>query len=100
MTTDADFLRAFLESPDDDDLRLIFADWLDDHDDLRGELMRLQILVSRRDGDEKSIRNKEQRLRDLLRHQVPGWVAPLRGRVEHCLFSRGMLHLWADAPAL
>jgi uncharacterized protein (TIGR02996 family) len=100
MTTDSDFLRAFLESPEDDDLRLVFADWLDDHGDLRGELMRLQVLLGRRDGDENLRRQQEKRLRELLDHHAPVWVEPLRKRIEQCCFSRGMLHLWADATLL
>src|SRR4051794_28377170 len=39
------FLAAITESPDDDTPRLIFADWLDDHDDPLGEFIRLQIAL-------------------------------------------------------
>jgi uncharacterized protein (TIGR02996 family) len=45
MTADSGFLQAMLEEPGDLDLRLIFADWLDEQDDAesaaRGELLRL-----------------------------------------------------------
>src|SRR5947209_3246706 len=34
------FLQAIRESPADDDLRLVFADWLEDQGDPRGQLMR------------------------------------------------------------
>jgi uncharacterized protein (TIGR02996 family) len=38
------FLRAILESPEDDTTRLVFADWLDDNGELeRAEFIRLQI---------------------------------------------------------
>jgi carbon storage regulator CsrA len=36
------FLQAILEDPADDSVRLIFADWLDDQGDPRGELIRAQ----------------------------------------------------------
>lgn len=35
MTQDEAFLSAIAESPDDDALRLIYADWLQDHGDPR-----------------------------------------------------------------
>jgi uncharacterized protein (TIGR02996 family) len=45
MSSDNGFLQAMLKEPEDLDLRLIFADWLDEQDDAemssRGELLRL-----------------------------------------------------------
>ena len=37
------FLRAIRANPDDDVSRLVFADWLDEHDDPQGEFVRLQL---------------------------------------------------------
>lgn len=37
------FLRAIRANPDDDTLRLVFADWLDEHDDPLGEFVRVQV---------------------------------------------------------
>ncbi len=37
------FLRAIRANPDDDTTRLVFADWLDEHDDPLGEFVRVQI---------------------------------------------------------
>lgn len=37
------FLRAIRANPDDDTVRLVFADWLDEHDDPLGEFIRVQI---------------------------------------------------------
>ncbi len=37
------FLNAIIDEPDDDALRLIYADWLDDHDEPeRAEFIRAQ----------------------------------------------------------
>jgi uncharacterized protein (TIGR02996 family) len=36
------FLQAILDDPDDNSVRLIFADWLDDHGDPRGDIIRAQ----------------------------------------------------------
>jgi uncharacterized protein (TIGR02996 family) len=41
------FLQAIVEEPDDDTLRLIFADWLDERNDLRGDFIRAQCEVAR-----------------------------------------------------
>jgi uncharacterized protein (TIGR02996 family) len=40
------FLRAIVENPDDDTPRLVFADWLDEHDDPRGEFIRVQCQLA------------------------------------------------------
>mgnify|MGYP002624303558 CR=1 FL=1 len=40
MTPEESFLRSILDSPDDDDIVLIFADWLEDEDDPRANLLR------------------------------------------------------------
>src|SRR5262249_5185798 len=41
MSQEQAFLRAMLASPDDLDLRQVFADWLQEQGDPRGELLRL-----------------------------------------------------------
>jgi uncharacterized protein (TIGR02996 family) len=43
---DAAFLRAILENPDSDAPRLIYADWLDEQGDTRGEFIRLQCRLA------------------------------------------------------
>jgi uncharacterized protein (TIGR02996 family) len=44
MTTHDDLLRAILREPDDDDLRLVYADWLEEYGDpVRAEFIRVQI---------------------------------------------------------
>src|SRR5262245_29377146 len=43
MADDTRFLQAILAAPDDDDLRLVYADWLEDRGDVRGEYLRLQV---------------------------------------------------------
>ncbi len=46
--THAPFLRAIIAAPDDDLPRLIFADWLDEHDDgERAEFIRVQCELAR-----------------------------------------------------
>jgi uncharacterized protein (TIGR02996 family) len=45
--TEASFVRALCDDPDDDATLLVFADWLDDQDDPSAELLRIQQELSR-----------------------------------------------------
>jgi uncharacterized protein (TIGR02996 family) len=42
MDEDAGFLQALLAAPEDDALRLVYADWLEERGDPRGEYLRCQ----------------------------------------------------------
>jgi uncharacterized protein (TIGR02996 family) len=41
MSNDEGFLRAIQKNPEDDAFRLVYADWLEERGDLRGEYLRL-----------------------------------------------------------
>jgi uncharacterized protein (TIGR02996 family) len=45
MTDDSTFLRALLTSPNDNDLRLIYADWLEERGDPRAPFLRLEVAL-------------------------------------------------------
>lgn len=48
QATNAAFLAAIRNAPDDDAPRLVYADWLDDHDDSeRAEFIRVQVKLAR-----------------------------------------------------
>ncbi len=48
MSGEEALLQAIHDSPDDDLLRLVHADWLDDHDQPgRAELVRVQVELAR-----------------------------------------------------
>jgi uncharacterized protein (TIGR02996 family) len=47
MTPDEAFLQAVVESPDDDAPRLVYADWLEERGDPRGEFIRVQCRLAR-----------------------------------------------------
>ena len=42
MSDEAGFLRAIQENPEDGDARLVYADWLQERGDIRGEYLRLE----------------------------------------------------------
>lgn len=43
MTDDEAFIRAIVDNPGDDTTRLVYADWLDERDDPRGDYMRAEV---------------------------------------------------------
>jgi uncharacterized protein (TIGR02996 family) len=46
MTQDEAFLQAIIENPDDESLRLVYADYLDEQCDQRGEFIRVQCALA------------------------------------------------------
>jgi uncharacterized protein (TIGR02996 family) len=48
MSDDEAFIRAIVDAPGDDAPRLIYADWLDERGDARGEYLRAEVASARR----------------------------------------------------
>jgi uncharacterized protein (TIGR02996 family) len=79
MSDRAAFLRAIREAPHDETLRLVFADWLEEHRDPLGEFVRvhcaLEALPDRfAGGRAEELRQREEEL--LHEHQAE-WLGPL-----------------------
>jgi uncharacterized protein (TIGR02996 family) len=94
-THDQAFLADIVANPADDTPRLVYADWLTDHDQgHRAEFIRLQCRLATLDADDPEHLPLEQREADLLeifgqswRPALPAWA---RGGYSHRL-SRGFL---------
>ncbi len=71
----SDFLREIIASPDDDVPRLVYADWLDDQDDPRGEFIRVQFELARLPKDDPSRERLRVREAELLHAHEQSWVA-------------------------
>lgn len=69
--TDADWLAAVAAAPDDPLVRLMYADWLDDCGDPRGELLRLDVELFARPDDGRLY----DRLRELAAKADVVWRA-------------------------
>jgi uncharacterized protein (TIGR02996 family) len=70
-------LSAVCEEPENDDPRLVFADWLEDHDQPeRAEFIRVQITLARSADrpDAKALRARESAL---LKEHEEAWTRPL-----------------------
>src|SRR5262245_19216170 len=99
MSKAASFLDAILADPDDDAVRLIYADWLEEQGDDAGvpaaqeyaECIRLQIELSRIQPGDKKPAKKERRERSFLRKYARKWFLPPRGWKigEHVKVRRG-----------
>ncbi|MGZ3451413.1 MAG: TIGR02996 domain-containing protein [Polyangiales bacterium] len=83
---ESDFLRAIVAAPDDDGPRLVYADWLMDRGDPRGELIQLQCKIARlasgdEDADDTSTRRLKLRVAKLLKTHGDAWKSPLAALV-------------------
>src|SRR5438093_1094848 len=94
------FLRAIAEDPEDDAPRLVFADWLEEQGDPRGEFMRLQVHLARLPENDHRRAVLEERERELLDRHAVDWLGPLHEQLRDWRFVRGLLTLEADAEAL
>jgi uncharacterized protein (TIGR02996 family) len=83
--TEAEHLEAIAGAPDDDDPRLVYADWLLERGDPRGELIQLQCRRRRQSPSPTAV-GRERELLD--RHE---WLGPLRPFVRSSRFLRGFL---------
>src|SRR5688572_20050324 len=92
MASDDDFLRAILEDPGDDSLRLVYADWLEERGDPRGEFIRVQVELARMADDDPGRPDLEWRERELLQDHGDQWRAPLPAWAHRgCQFRRGFV---------
>ncbi len=72
------FLRAICEHPDDDGPRLVYADWLDERGDPKGEFIRVQCALEHlQEGDHRRAGLKAREAELLATHRAE-WEAPLR----------------------
>jgi uncharacterized protein (TIGR02996 family) len=76
MTSDEGFLQAILAAPDDDMVRLVYADWLEEHGDpARAEFIRVQIELARIEEDDPRRPYLHYRERSLERDYHAQWRA-------------------------
>jgi uncharacterized protein (TIGR02996 family) len=94
------FLAAIHAAPDDDTPRLVFADWLEEHEDARGEMIRLSCRQATLPFDAPEARELQERLTpwDVGGAMFAAWLdyddelaCGVRGPV------RGLLQVWIGA---
>jgi uncharacterized protein (TIGR02996 family) len=97
MSHDDAFLASIIEAPDDDTPRLIYADWLEERDDPRGEFIRVQCELARlrksKDGPRRAA--LKARGRELFSGQQDAWVEALVRQFDRVPW---LAHLGQPAP--
>jgi uncharacterized protein (TIGR02996 family) len=84
--------RAILDRPEDDALRLIYADWLEEHGDAeRAEFIRTQVELALPGQDSPRRRALARRARELLEDHQDLWTARLRTFLHDWQFCRGFV---------
>jgi uncharacterized protein (TIGR02996 family) len=97
--TEEDFLEALRQSPQDDDLRLVFSDWLEDQDDGRAGFLRLQVQRRHR-GAGADLGDILRQQDELLRKSRSGWLAPLKEYNAFVSRGNGLLGVVMTAEQL
>src|SRR5215470_11482605 len=100
MSPDEAFRRDILANPDDDAVRLIYADWLDEHGDRdRADFIRVQCRLAQLEDIDAEKIDLEDRAAELLaiheghwRNEIPPAV---RGKVA---FARGFVEKFRTSP--
>src|SRR5262245_34246812 len=95
----AAFLQSIRLDPDNDSLRMAFADWLDARGDPQGEFIRLQCQLARLPDFDSRASPLQQREQTLLSEYQQAWLGPLSEVDIQPKFRRGLLDSAAlDAP--
>jgi uncharacterized protein (TIGR02996 family) len=83
MTDDATFLQALQADPQNNTIRLAYADWLEEHGDRRAEFLRVEAALIQQPESEP-LRRRIYELRRLIDRD---WQAAVdRTKIENCLF--------------
>src|SRR5262245_211484 len=101
MSTATSLIRAIRDNPDDDTVRLVYADFVEEEGDTaRGEFIRVQVALSRMPAGDPARRSLEDREHELLaEHEghLLGVDCNADGLVEW-EFHRGFVHEIAATP--
>jgi uncharacterized protein (TIGR02996 family) len=94
MPDETAFWLAIAADPDDDRPRLVYADWLEEQGDPRGEFVRVQIELARSDGADDRRTQLRWREAALLAEHRADWLGPWRHeRPDRWAFHRGVLEV-------
>jgi uncharacterized protein (TIGR02996 family) len=91
MGDEAAFMQAIVADPTDDSPRLVYADWLEERGDLRGEFLRIQTMLARMPKKDKryaSLRKRLKELRSAIDSEWLAWFNTLRYRTAFAALAR------------
>src|SRR5215210_6031383 len=75
MTDDEAFIRAIVDAPGDEAPRLVYADWLDEKGDPRGEYLRREVTLFRNPSEGYAIDWVLEPIRRSVQPGMPIWAA-------------------------
>ena len=91
MIDEQAFVQAILANPTDDGPRLVYADWLEERGDLRGEFLRTLtalLRMPRKDKRQAGFRKRLKELRAPLDAEALAWFNALRYRTAFAALAR------------
>lgn len=91
MIPEQAFLEEIWDKPDDDMPRLMFADWLEEQGNPRGEFIRIQCELAKMDEDDPRRADLEARERELQSAHVRDWTGEFHPLVDRWEFRRGFV---------
>jgi uncharacterized protein (TIGR02996 family) len=100
VSTREALLRAVIERPEDDAVRLVYADWLEEFgateaDQARAEFIRAQIQAETLDENDPRLAELRERTRQLERQHRKTWLAGLAPEQTYlAIFRRGFIGSW------
>jgi uncharacterized protein (TIGR02996 family) len=100
--SDGDALRAgVLRNPDDDTVRLIYADWLEENGEPeRGGFVRAQVWAALGEPHAPAVRQHLDTARKLFKDRGPNWAVAVNRFVLQWQFARGFVeHVAVDVTA-
>jgi len=83
MHNDSGFIKAIQANPEDDISRLVYADWLDESGDIRGQFLRLQLALKSLSPDHLHRVSGEHELSFLRKSIDSGWLAVVEPERAH-----------------
>src|SRR5262249_8558143 len=92
MNDDKALLQAVIDEPHDDMPRLVYADWLDEHEEpARAEFIRVQCSLDKMPADAPRRRVLLQREQELLDQYGWMWAEELGPQVSQWVYRRGFI---------
>jgi uncharacterized protein (TIGR02996 family) len=98
MDQEQAFLEAIRRRPGSGAERLVYADWLTDQGNPRGEFMHLQYQARHLPGGSPQRLDLEARAHDLLLQHEADWLGPLLGQIGNWEWRDGLID-WVTVPA-
>jgi uncharacterized protein (TIGR02996 family) len=89
--TEAELLAAVIAAPDDDEPRLVYADWLTERGDPRGEYIQMACRQRRYVYYSPEYRELYDRMQALEAEHRAAWRAPLEGLIWDLIHDRGFI---------